>query len=106
MDAEAVRERAKTVSPECLLKRHANDPTLCQFRKQAFRIAGAWVQSYKKASRGLIRAWRRIGSLQSGASDDQRGVSDLAAPFRGRVAGHGESAHASMNEILPFRQRS
>jgi len=105
-DSKPIREHTKAVSPERFLKRHANGPSFRQFRKQAFRIAFTWVQSDHEAPGGLIRAWSRIGSLQSGIADDQRGVSNLAAPFRGASLAMGESAHVSMNEILPFKQRS
>src|SRR5438552_18856971 len=35
-DCKLIREHAKTVSPERFLKRHANNTSFRQFRKQAF----------------------------------------------------------------------
>lgn len=53
-DAEAIGEHTKAETPERLLKRHTNSPSVRQFGKQTFCIAFTGLEHDAEAPRGFI----------------------------------------------------
>src|SRR5262245_53617960 len=86
--AEAICQETKTGGPERFLKRHANGSSLRQAGKQRLCIAFTWLEHDAEAPWGFICARSGIGALQRSVADDERGVSNLAAPFRRRFFSH------------------
>ena len=91
-NSEAIRQQPKMDSPKRFSKRRANGSSFRQLGKETFCIGLTGIERDAKSPRRLIRAWRGVGSLQSGIADDQRGVSNLAAPFSGHIQGGGRIA--------------
>src|SRR5205085_9406055 len=91
-DAKAIREHAKASGPKRFLKRHADGSSFGEISKQALGIAFTGVEHDAETPWRLVVARSRIGPLQFGIANNQRGVSYLAAPLRGHIPRHGRIA--------------
>ena len=86
-DCKPVREHAKTVSPERFLKRHANNPSFCQFRKQVFRIVLTRADSQRRLLERVGKQVVVLGSV-SGIRGNERGPTTVKlGRSRGVMAG-------------------